>query len=545
MEDSDIELKTSGLLRQISALSRKGQFAEALKYAQEYSALCETTHGLEADETLGSLLSMAKLLMKNSQHVQAIEILEKARDAASSLSTPNPSIVAYALSGIAASEWVQGNSEAAKESVLAALNVIEHSYSLVDVHAISEILQDLTEVLYNLNGSVELRNIYATILKITRELDDESLSSIISKVITAAKWFYQNDDLESANILAEKALQFMSSKTQGEDADSAELNEIIGVFLLSQGNIDAAEKSLLVALDLKRKLYGNSAIECVAAQIGLSEAWLHTGRTKDAGLEANKAIKILKENVEAEKTIDEARALSILGEISLINDNLKEAEDLFRTSLNLFNELKPSAYSEKGRLLHNLGVIALNNENNESISLLEEAASIRKKHLGVDHADYAQSLWSLGKCYENIGRINEARKTYKESLSIQELLLDENDPMLQSAEEYVKNLGLEETKDILPKTNFIPLDTAFSRVDSTGAMPEKKFSQSRFPGNMAGHLMLSALLALENQNPDIAAKILRESISIFGIQRHSREVDLESAVSVLSRLLEDLSPEET
>ncbi|NMC62706.1 MAG: hypothetical protein GYA55_05995, partial [SAR324 cluster bacterium] len=150
---------------------------------------------------------------------------------------------------------------------------------------------------------------------------------------------------------------------------------------------------------------------------------------------------------------------------------------------------------------------------------------------------------ALGKCYENVGRIDQARKIYNESLSIQELLLDENDPVLQNAKEYVKNLELKKTKDILPKTNFIPLDTALSHVDSSGAIPGNKFSHSRFPGNMAGHLMLSALLALENQNPDVAAKILRESISIFGIQRHSREVDLESAVNVLSRLLDDLSSE--
>ncbi|NMC61991.1 MAG: tetratricopeptide repeat protein [SAR324 cluster bacterium] len=248
MEDSDIELKTGELLRQISALSRKGQFAEALVYAQEYSRLCEKIHGLEADETLRSLLSVAKLLMKNSQHEQAIEIFEKARDAASCLSTPNPSIVAYALSGIAACKLAQNNLESAKVSVLAVLNVIEHSSSLIEIQATSEILQDLTEILYSLKGCAELRNIYSTILKITSEIDDENLSSIISKVITAAKWFYQNDDLESANILAEKALQFMSSKTQGEDKDSAELNEIVGLFLLSQGNIDAAEKKRVVTL---------------------------------------------------------------------------------------------------------------------------------------------------------------------------------------------------------------------------------------------------------------------------------------------------------
>ena len=60
--------------------------------------------------------------------------------------------------------------------------------------------------------------------------------------------------------------------------------------------------------------------------------------------------------------------------------------------------------------------------------MFEESLAIRKKMLGEEHPDVAQSLNNLAALYENQGKYDEAEKMFEESLAIRKKMLGEEHP---------------------------------------------------------------------------------------------------------------------
>ena len=57
--------------------------------------------------------------------------------------------------------------------------------------------------------------------------------------------------------------------------------------------------------------------------------------------------------------------------------------------------------------------------------MFEESLAIRKKMLGEEHPDVADSLNNLASLYKNQGKYDEAEKMYNEALAIRKKMLGE------------------------------------------------------------------------------------------------------------------------
>lgn len=531
------------LLQKIGDLSRKGLHVEALSIARERVALAEKETGASSDETLLSLLTLGGLLARTKNFQEASETYEKARDEASMSTEPNPLIVARAAAGIAKNELAQGNKDEAREAALGTLGVIEKFESVLSVESLSELLHDLFEVLAETCDEDALARAYTAVVRISRELDDEKLMSFIGKVMEALAWFASRDKLGEAGILADKAFAFFSKTNSSSDKETALIHEVRGRTFSLSGNSAQAVEAFSRALEAQQKAFGVDAVETVPLRVFLADALLNSGNEGAAENNAGSAVQILRNLGEVGKAPEEAKALSILGETALLNGRLTEARKLFGTSLELFERLRPSSARDIAFLLHNLGVIAMSDGDGDPLPLLERAAALRLEALGRDDFDYAQTVWALGRCFENKGMLVEARLAYQESIEIQELFLDAADPNLVSSKQMLESLSEEAKTAILPETNAAPVQPATAQGAASDPMPAGAPGSSFFPGNIAAHLMMAALLALENQNPDIAYRILREAVSIAGIQRATREADLDNTLSYLIALLEELRPE--
>ena len=544
MEHAEVTQRLTDLLRMIGDFSRRGQLKEAAAAAGERLALAETELGPGAEATLSSLLCLGGLLSRLGSFQEATTVYEKARDSASTLSEPVRSIVAYALAGIAENELAQNNREAAQAAVHSALNVIEHSSNEIPVESISELFHIILRVLKELSDDSEINRGYLALLKTVEEMNQDKLPSLISTVIDAAGWFVSKGHTSEAGVLAGRAKDFFARNDSATAAQKASLNSILGRTCLAAGEAAEAARLLADALEGFIKLNGEDSDEAIACRVDLADALLEkTDGTAAALAQATAALKCIRDNGKEGTSPDEARALSIIGEVHLVSGDLQEARTNFRESLILSEKLNPQASVQIARLRHNIGVIGLTDDDPEAVVMLERAADLRKEALGRDDPDYAQTLWALGRCYQNRGRIDDAKRAYRESIDIQELFRDERDPSLAAARQLLESLeapGREASE--LPRTNMEPVELPSAPPGTRGVPATTASPYLMFPGNLAGHLMMAALLALENQKPDMASKILREGVGLLGLQRDSREVDIESTLVWITSLIEGLRP---
>ncbi len=542
MTDKEANNTLRELLQKVGDLSRKGLHTEALAIARERAALAEKITGPSSDETLLSLLTLGDLLARTKNFQEAAETCEKARDEASMNSEPKPFIVARAAAGIAQNELAQGRLDEAREAAIGALGVIENFESSLSVESLSELLHVLLEILNEIGDDTALARAHNAVVRISTSLNDENLAGFTGKIMEALAWFVSKDKLEEAEILAGKAFAFFSKTKSSSDNETALINEVRGRVSSLSGNSSQAVEAFSTALKAKQRISGTDAKETVPLLVYLADALLDSGVEDAAEKHAAGAVKILRNVSDAGKTPEEAKALRILGEIAILNGRLSEAKGFFNESLELFEKLSPSSIRDTAFLLHNLGVIAMSEGGSDPLPLLERAAALRLKALGRDNPDYAQSVWALGRCFENRGMLVEARHAYQESIDIQELFMDAADPDLVNSKQMLESLSEGTQAAILPESNAAPVQSASVHDSGIDPLPAGTPRTSSFPADIAGHLMMASLLALESQKPDIAHKILREAVSLAGIRRKTREADLESTLSYLVSLLEELRP---
>lgn len=519
MDSLELESQFPRELMNVGDMMRKGAYSEALQASQELLATCEGVLGVASPQSLSCALTVGELLIRNRKFDEARASFEKTRDAASSLEKPDATTATYALNGLGRCELAAGNNEEALAIWDATLGVIVHSAADLKTETISEIFQDLIEGFSRLNATDSLKSLHTEVAALIERMDGENFFVFISKALEAARWLAAHGDLASATRIASRMVTEHEQRGIGDLESYSSMKEILGRAAMKEGSAREAIRHFTDAMGVRNKLFGNGGFETGGVKARLSEALLEERRVDEARQRADEALGILRTATTIE-TPEEALASEVLGEIELSEGKLEDARSHLLRSFQLFERLEPQNLEMIAKLLHNLGVISLADGNYEqAATYLERAVHVRKDDLRRDDLDLAQSLMAWGKAYESLGNQEKARAAYRDSLSIQERFLRQDDPGLLACRTLIQELdgpraSEPEEAHVEPAAVAaavpppLPKRTAPAPASSHGGLaPAEREKVEGF--------VHSAIAALKNDDVTSAMRILRSALGIL------------------------------
>jgi tetratricopeptide (TPR) repeat protein len=269
----------------------------------------------------------------------------------------------------------------------------------------------------------------------------------------------------------------LGDRLSGEPEVDATVRSILGRAYRGLGLSDKAEKHVVAALDIRRRVLGETAEPTLEAWSDWAELLYDKGdyagaeREASAGLAAARRVSMVSPLVarflyvrgmqlerlgraeEAEATLREALAMleRVLGpdheETGLAlfalafvlrdgtrEDQWKEAEGLLRRYLDIVKKARGPEHANIAMTLDNLGVLALKRGAwEEAESDLRQSLDLARRQIGEDHPDYATTLCNLARVRGERGDRAEAEALLRQAVAIYRKSLGDDHPDLATA----------------------------------------------------------------------------------------------------------------
>ncbi|CAN5486909.1 hypothetical protein BH09PLA1_BH09PLA1_05650 [soil metagenome] len=188
---------------------------------------------------------------------------------------------------------------------------------------------------------------------------------------------------------------------------------------------DTADHHLQAALDLSRRLYGDSNGETGDVLNTLALLRKQQGRYAEGADYARQAVEMIQSKV-GEDHPNFATGVDSLGSMLQAQGKYVEAEAHFRRSLELRRKLFGEESREVATSLNNLAfVLDEQSRQREAEPLYRQSLAIRRKVLG-DHPDTATAINNLGFIVRAKGQMLEAEALFRESLAMRRRTLGEH-----------------------------------------------------------------------------------------------------------------------
>jgi tetratricopeptide (TPR) repeat protein len=275
-----------------------------------------------------------------------------------------------------------------------------------------------------------------------------------------------------AQQIMERAVSILDFRHAENTPDAATCFATLGTILEAQGSSNEAEKWFLRALKIRERLFGQNDPAVADTRVGLALIYHRESRLEDAAELNILAIAAYQERHEAKNL---PAALNNLGRIRTEQGRSKEAEQLFRKAIALWEQqLGPthpnvaaglaslglllcsrSKFSEAEPLLlrahdidkaffpvnhpriatdlNNMAVLELGRRHYaEAEALLQEAKAMLDKCLAPNHPEIGIVLSRLAEIQHREGRLDQSENLYRRSLEILEQAWGVESPMLLS-----------------------------------------------------------------------------------------------------------------
>lgn len=184
-----------------------------------------------------------------------------------------------------------------------------------------------------------------------------------------------------------------------------------------KGEFDAARARLQHAATLVGSRHGEESLDYAQALNDLAAVDFSEGHHAEVARHLTRALEIrdtlAATNPNVRLDPDYATNVNNLGLVHFRLGDLEKAEELFRSAVELREEIYRDAHPEQAQSLTNLGlVLDAEGHGEEARELLEQALTIRRQTFGGQHMRVAESLNNLGMLHLSQARFNEALEMY-------------------------------------------------------------------------------------------------------------------------------------
>ena len=255
------------------------------------------------------------------------------------------------------------------------------------------------------------------------------ISSVICCLLTAADVAPDPRSVQASRLLEHgdfaEALQLLrqlyadSHQAAADSARAAETASDLAGALIAVDRYSEAEPSIHEALEIDRRLFGETAPETARHSLVQAKLYLLTGRVREAEQILLRARSIL----EAKYGPDNVRLAGLFNHLGLANDTLgrlRQSEAYYRQAIRIYeqtNTQKPLAAIVKSNLI----AVMVDQGDYAAAAKIGEAALPELEHwFGPDHPYVARTLHGLGVVYQAQGRLDEAQRLYQRALAIWE-----------------------------------------------------------------------------------------------------------------------------
>ena len=231
----------------------------------------------------------------------------------------------------------------------------------------------------------------------------------------------------TAREILDKGATRIEQDLSGQPKIQATLMETIGTVYTSLGLYDPAASLLKSALDKRRSTYGSDDPEVARSLDRLAEVLKLKAEYADSEKMFRSAVAI--ERARGQTDSESARTLYELADLLVRMGEFKQAEPLFREALDLRRKLLGDNSAEVAESIEGLALdLHAQGNSTDSVELMREAVALRRKLHSGPYPDLAEAVNNLGYVLQDRGEYREAEALYREALEMKRFLLGDTHP---------------------------------------------------------------------------------------------------------------------
>ncbi|MEM1204926.1 MAG: serine/threonine-protein kinase [Acidobacteriota bacterium] len=222
--------------------------------------------------------------------------------------------------------------------------------------------------------------------------------------------------LEDARGLLDEALALRSGL--GRPPETARELDALGLLLLDEGNLEAAEEQVRLALDLRREHFGDDHPEVAESLNSLGRVHLAQGNPAAAEPHLRRSLDIRRRTLGPDSR-EVSVGLNNLGVLLVETGRLTEGRRALEEALTLRRQRFGGRHLLVANSLHNLASLLTDlGEGDAAEAHQREALDIYRERLGSEHAATAAALYNLARVQRTVGDVASARSTAAEAVGV-------------------------------------------------------------------------------------------------------------------------------
>jgi CHAT domain-containing protein/tetratricopeptide (TPR) repeat protein len=456
------------LQKKTASLFSKGEYNEALKFAENAVTVCTKEFGYESAQHISSLNTLAVIFHQTSNYANADSAYKQCLSIIKKLVGEENQYYATTLNSLAELYFQMGNYSKAeplqnhviqiRKKVLGEENIdyaesinnlarlhlqmgkyIEAEPLLIQAQIIykkvlgeenitySTLLNDISVLYSNMGDYKKAILLQTQAIEITKNIFGENDYKYAKSLRNLAQIYLTSGDYTKADELNTKSLDIIK-KQKKENNDYVFNLNIIADQYYRMGKLAKAEELYIEALDIRKKSVGEEHLDYVTSLSLLASHYNKIGKYDKSESLYIKSLNITKRIVGEENMI----YIRLLNNLANLYNNLKDysrAENIYNQAIVLTKNILGDNNLDYATYLNNLASLYTQLGNySKAESLMLKSHSIIKSILGQSDFNYAISLNNLGSLYHRLNNYSKAEELFLESLSVTKNIFGENHP---------------------------------------------------------------------------------------------------------------------
>ncbi len=419
--------KISSLGKQVTELSQRGKYDDAIPILQQILELAEKKLGPNHLGTATALSALAELYSLKSDYAKAEPLLKRALKINEKERGPDHPDTATALNSLAVLYRSLRDYAKAEPLFHRALQIREKALGPNHSNT-AQALNDLGELYRSMGDYAKAEPLFQRALQIRVKTLGPDHPDTAQTLDFLAGLYRSTGNYANAEPLLQRALQ-IKERALGPDhrGTATALNHLGGLYS-SVGDYARAEPLLQHSLKIEEKTLGPDHPDTVQTLNSLAQLYYLMGDYAQAELFFQRVLKIEEKALGLDQP-DTANALNNLALLYNSVGDYAKAESLFQRALKIEEKTLGPDHRETATALNNLaGLYSFMRDYNKAEPLFQRALKIKEKALGPDHPETAVALNNLAGLYSFMRDYNKAEPLFQRALKIVEKVLGPDHP---------------------------------------------------------------------------------------------------------------------
>jgi len=245
-------------------------------------------------------------------------------------------------------------------------------------------------------------------------------------------------DKELMNVILSEAAEKVGEEFEGQPLVEAEIRSTIGSTYEALGMYEDAEPHLTIALDLHKRILGDTHQSTLIAMNNIGALLQSQGKYENAKKYYQDVLQISRSSIGNEDVVT-LSAMSNMGSLLLDLGMYVEAGNYFQDVLTIRRNLYGNEHLDTMQSIGNVGVsLYLQGKYEDAVVYLEDELEMSRRVHGETHPNTLVSMNNMGSLLEGLGKYDDAKKYYQKCLQIRRRILGDKHPRTLNS---INNIG--------------------------------------------------------------------------------------------------------